>query len=239
MLNNIAAQLATVGGLTPAAGYTLQLDASNAGSFSYSSGSIVSEWRDLSGNAYHFAQGSVSFQPDRQNNIQNGLPSVYFNSDNLTNSSWNWSSSDYTVFFVVKNRTITSYDGILGRNDTESLLLGFDNTNKYAISKTGITTATSNLSGTGSNSDVVVYKGSAITAGATTVQIYKNGTAASSTLSLTGLIAGATNVLGAGRSISGDPMIGYLSEVLIYPSQLSDTNRNQTEAYLKAKWATP
>jgi hypothetical protein len=234
----IFASSSPTGPRPPVAGPSLWLDATDAASFTYSSGSIVSEWKDLSGNLRHLTQATVGLQPERQTNIQNGLPSVYFAADNLGNSSWNFSATDYTVFVVVKNRTGTSYDGILSRNLAGSLQLGFDNANKYAISRVSEDTAASNLTGTGSNSDVVVYKGSAVTT-ATTVQIYKNGTAASSTVSLNMTNAGTKTILGATLDNGADPIVGYVSELLVYPSQLSDGNRNTVEAYLKTKWATP
>jgi hypothetical protein len=222
----------------PVAGPSLWLDATNADSFTYSSGSIVSEWKDLSGNTRHFTQGTVALQPERQLNIQNSLPSVYFNADSLTNSSWNFSASDYTFFVVVKNRTSTSYDGIFSRNINLSLQLGFDNANKYAVSEVAANTVASNLSGTGSNADVVVYKGSAVTT-ATTLRIYKNGTASSSSLTINIADLGEKNTLGATKESGADPVVGYISEVLLYPTQLSDTDRNTVEAYLKTKWNTP
>ncbi len=225
----------------PVAGYSLNLDADNASSFTYSTGSRVSQWSDLSGNGYNFTQATSTYQPERQNNIQNGLPSVYFNSYQLINTSWNWSASAYTVFVVVKNRTNPVYDGIFSRGVIGALQLGYDNTNKFAISRIGEATSTSSLTATGSNADVVVYKGSAVSSGSTTVQVYKNGTAAASTISMTGLGTGSPNVLGATRNVASqsDPIVGYISEVIIYPSQLSDTDRGKVEAYLKTKWGTP
>jgi hypothetical protein len=238
MLNTIVGVQSVIAAPSPLAGYSLWLDASKTSSFTFSSGTIVSQWADQSGNAYNFAQATVAYQPDRQNNIQNGLPSVYFNSDTLTNNSWNWSTSAFTVFSVMKNRTPTSYDGFLSRYDIGALQLGYDNSDEYAISRIGQATSASNLTQTVSNQDVVVYKSAGISAGSISVQIYRNGTAASSAVTLGSLGNGSLNLLGSTREIA-DPMVGYISEVIIYPSQLSDTDRNKVELYLKTKWATP
>jgi len=56
---------------TPASLPNLKLwyDASDAGSFTYSSGSAVSQWNDLSGNADHLAQADTSLQPARNTTI--------------------------------------------------------------------------------------------------------------------------------------------------------------------------
>jgi hypothetical protein len=227
------------GALEPVAGYSLWLDASDASTFSFSTGSFVSQWRDKSANAYHFAQATAGFQPERQLAVQNGLASVYFNADNLNNNSWNWSTSAFTVIAVVKNRNPGSYDGILSRDAVSSLQLGYDNINRYAISRVSLATSSTNLTGTASNADVVVYKSSGIASGNVSVQVYKNGTAATSAVSLTSIIAGGPNTLGATLSGGIDPMVGYISEMVVYPSQLSDSDRNTVEGYLKAKWATP
>jgi len=223
----------------PLAGYSLWLDASDATTFSFSSGSFVSQWRDKSGNTYHFDQVTAAFQPERQSNIQNSLPSVYFNADNLSNNSWNWSTSAFTVVAVVKNRNTPSFDGIISRGVLNSLQLGYDNANKYAISRIGAATSSTNLTNTSSNSDVIVYKSAGILAGVVTTDVYKNGTAATSSVVVSSVIAGGPNILGATRDGGLDPIVGYISEVLIYPSQLSDTDRNTVEAYLKTKWGTP
>ena len=242
MIGNIVAGLIAPGGVVypPVTGYSLWLDATNAASFTYSSGTLVSQWSDLSGNGYHFTQASATYQPERQNSLQNGLPSVYFNVDNLANTSWDWSASAYTVFAVCQMTSPTYYNGILARNSTGALQLGWDAANYYAVSRIGQATTASNLSGTSTsgNANVVVYKGSAVSA-STTVQIYKNGTAASSAITMSISTAGTTNILGATRTSGSDGLLGYISEFLIYPSQLSDANRISVEGYLKTKWGTP
>jgi hypothetical protein len=242
LLNPILGILTSaVSGLTPpVANPSLWLDANVASSFTFSSGTKVSEWRDLSGNARHFAQSSATYQPELQSNIQNSKPSVYFNVDNLTNTSWDWSASAYTVFVVVQMTTPTFYNGVLARATTGSLQLGWDASDKYAISRIGQATTSSNLTGTSTtgNANVVTYKGTAVTTD-TTVQIYKNGTAASSTVNVSISTNGTTNILGATRNSGSDGVLGYISEVLIYPSQLSNGDRTTVEDYLKTKWGTP
>jgi hypothetical protein len=52
-------------------------DASDATTFSYSSGALVSEWRDKSGGARHLVQATPANQPTRDGTI-NGLPAVVF-----------------------------------------------------------------------------------------------------------------------------------------------------------------
>ena len=243
MIGNIVAGIQSIGvgaPVPPVANPSLWLDSTVATSFTFSTGTKVSQWSDLSGNAYHFTQSSATYQPERQNNLQNSLPSVAFNTMNLINTSWDWSASDYTVIAVVHMLSTTFYNGVLARATTGSLQLGWDNTNKYAVSRIGQATTASNLTGTNTtgNADVVTYKGTALGA-STTVQIYKNQVAASSTITMTISTAGTTNILGATRDSGSDGVNGYISEILIYPSQLSNTDRTTVEAYLKTKWGTP
>ena len=222
----------------PVSGYTLWLDAADASVFTYSSGTIVSQWTDKSGNNYNFTQATLSFQPDRQNNVQNGLPSVVFNADFLINTLWDWSVIAFTVFAVIKNRSNPNYDAFLSR-EYSALALGYDNTNKFAIHRAGFVTSASNLINTGSNADVAVWKSAGVSSGNISVDFYKNGTAGSAALTLTSVTAGTRTLLGALYDNTTDPIVGHISELLIYPSELSDTNRNSVEAYLKTKWGTP
>lgn len=89
-------------------GLALWLDASDAGSFTYSSGTLVSQWNDLSGNAKHATQSTASYQPSR-NSTLNGLDTVHFDgTDNhmlvpnlsLSQPFWTWG--------VFKNGTVVN-----------------------------------------------------------------------------------------------------------------------------------
>lgn len=64
---------------TPAAlpGLALWLDSSDASTFTFSSGSLVSQWNDKSGFGRHFTQATVANQPSRTG-TKNGLPTVSF-----------------------------------------------------------------------------------------------------------------------------------------------------------------
>ena len=50
---------------TPISGYELWLDSSNASSFTYSSGSVISRWTDRSANAYSFEPSATTNAPTR------------------------------------------------------------------------------------------------------------------------------------------------------------------------------
>ena len=58
---------------TDISGLRLWLDASDASTFTYSSGVIVSRWADKSGNANHANQSTGSLQPSRTGTINSCL----------------------------------------------------------------------------------------------------------------------------------------------------------------------
>ena len=57
-------------------GLLLWLDAADDTTFSYSSGTVVSQWRDKSGLSNHVGQSTVGSQPNR-NVVKNSRKSIY------------------------------------------------------------------------------------------------------------------------------------------------------------------
>ena len=247
MLNQIAAIHGT-GVTTPApiAGSALWLDASDASTFTFSSGTRVSEWRDKSGNARHMTQATSVSQPDRSA-TQNGLSAVYFNVSNaeyfMRNTSYNWANSAFTMLCVVRPMT-GEYTSYLGQDGAGYLQLGQDASypSILSISRISQATASSNLTLAQNTTGQITYKSAGVSSGSVTVQIYKSKVAASGTVTLGSLSTQAVTMIGGSRSDQAPGIFdnygsgGYLCELLVYPSQLSDTDRNQVEDYLIAKW---
>lgn len=93
------------GGTPPVAGYVGWWDASDASSFTYSSGTVVSQWNDLSGSGKHFTQSTGSEQPNR-NGTQNGKTTVVFSALNsMTMGSPVSTVVDNFTIFVASQRT--------------------------------------------------------------------------------------------------------------------------------------
>lgn len=223
--------------------YSLWLDGDDATTFTFSSGTSVSEWRDKSQYGRNFVQTTTTNQPNR-NSTQNGRTGLTFNADFLANTSYNWVNSAFTVFVVIKyNTAAANFTGVLGSNATSGPSISINSDDYYATFKVGTASYTYNLLPTSSNADVAVWKSAGVSSGNMTTSFYKNGTAASGTTSMTGLATGTGAVLGASTTAGADitPANDYtfIYEVIVYPSQLSDSDRNKVEAYLKAKWGTP
>ena len=100
---------------SPVAGSSLWLDADDATTFTYSSGSVVSQWNDKSGNSRNFSQSTVGNQPSRATNIQNGKAAVQFGSGGtkwLSKTAFGWAASNFTVFLVTKATSSGNYQNI-------------------------------------------------------------------------------------------------------------------------------
>jgi hypothetical protein len=232
----------------PVGGASLWLDASDAATLSLS-GSNVNGWLDKSGNIHLFSAPSGK-EPLYVTNLQNGLPGIRFFPSSavkyLTNTSLgNWSATPFTAFFVFNSSSSgANYPALLGRNTLGAFQMGGNNAGPSAlsISKIGSATQNSSLLYTGTTADVGVYKATAASSTSVTVQTYKNGTAASATVTQGSLTStGDKNTIGASVDGTGDSMapLAYLCEIILYTSALSDTDRNSVENYLKAKWGTP
>jgi len=229
----------------PIAGYSLWLDASHAASFTYSSGTVVSQWSDRSTNAYNFTQATVGYQPNR-NATQNSLSAVTFGGKFLANSSLNWGASSSTVFIVAKeDKTLgTGFQNLVttgtGATGQWGYGVGSDGTGDYlSMFDIGQGAASFGTTMTSGNADTLAFKSAGISGGGVTAYAWKNATAvANQPTTLTGTTS-ATGILLGASATAIEPFYGYICEVILYPSQLSDADRILVQSYLKTKWGTP
>ena len=246
MLNNIVGVYDAPKAGLPVAGAALWLDASDASTFTYSSAARVSEWRDKTTNARNMTQATSAYQPNR-NATQNGLSAVTMRSSTekyfMRNTSYNWANSAFTMLCVVRP-LVGEYTAYLSQDAAAHLQVGQDPSNPsvLSISRISQATATSNLTLANTTTGQITYKSAGVSSGSVTVQIYKSKVAASSTVTLSSLSTQAVTMIGGSRSdlapsigdFFGDG--GYMCELIVYPSQLNDTDRNAVEDYLIAKW---
>lgn len=241
MIGNVtAANLAGMSTPAPFAGYSLWLDASDASTFTYSSGSLVSSWADKSSNHYNFTQSTSGYQPTRNTNVQNGLPAVSFSAKALVNTSFSWGSSNTTTFFVMRQTNTTGYQNVFtaGTGATGDYSYGIydPSANSYfGLFRIGQAATSYGVAPSTGNADVICFKGGGVN---TSTYLYKNGTGAGANPQSFSASGGAGAVLGSNAAFNED-FKGYFCEIISYPSQLSDANRNAVEAYLKTKWGTP
>ena len=182
--------------------------------------SSLTNWPDKSGH-YNVTKGAIG--------PITTLTGVYFTggsgfrSDYLPNSSM-----DETVFVVFQYSGAVSEQFIFFTTDINGRKVGV-NTN--VLETIGSTTLTSGA--TTSNSLVLITTRN--TAATPRYEHFVNGTFATSTASMNyletiGMIIGSDNFIGTKN------LNGYISEIIIYNTSLSDTNRSIVENYLAVKW---
>ena len=213
------------------------LDAADDTTFSYSSGTVVSQWRDKSGLNNHVAQSTVANQPSRSS-TKNSRKTVVFDgsNDNLFNSGnvFPSNTTDYTKIAVVyqtstgsTGNVISSKTGTAGSNFGHAFY--FSGTNfirlwhdtDFVVSNVALNTNTLGIiSGTYINSS-----GSGA--------LYVNGTAAG-----TGTAANRNIVrdIQIGGIVDCCFFTGEICEVLVFSRVLSATELKQVHTYLGQKW---
>ena len=217
-------------------GLILWLDAADDDSFVYSSGTVVSQWRDKSGLNNHVAQSTVGSQPNR-NVVKNSRKSIYFDGgDSLFNAGdvFPSNTTDYTKIAVVYQTSTSNSGNVIssktnnsGTNYAHAFYFGsstaiklwhsgqfVSSANDLALNTLGIVSGTYiNSSGLGS--------------------LYVNGTASG-----TGT-AGNRNIvrdIQIGAVVDNSFFIGEICEVLVFSRVLSATELKQVHNYLGQKW---
>jgi hypothetical protein len=213
------------GGFTPTdlANCELWCDASDSGSFTYSSGTIVSQWNDLSGNARH--RGTITGSPSR-NGTQNGLDTVTFAGDIISGS---------LVSAVTNNFTMILAGHHTGSNNTAKPFQNGSAGNGYCIG------ARSNSTNVGCLLDGVGWLSSStadpnapcvytVIRASTNWSMWLSGTLTS--LSHTA----APNTPTTTTFIGHSEFSGEVFEVIFYSQALSSGDRGSVESYLIDKW---
>ena len=230
---------------TDLANLALWLDASVAGDFTYSSGSVVSQWNDKSGNARHASQGNTSFQPGRTGTI-NSLATVVFDGTNdflscalptavVTSGPW-------TAFAVVRplsvagDRNILDSDGtrrtaqFLRTSGTAAQSIPFNTAGSPFTDAAGVTLSTSTNYQFTARLD------------ATTIETWVDNSSNGATAVTGSLqVSNASSLLGIGCTNPASPSQywnGHIAEVAIYDAALSTTDRESVQTYLRTKWGT-
>jgi len=215
----------------------LWLDAADDTVFSYSSGTVVSQWRDKSGLNNHVIQPTVANQPSRST-IKNSRKTVVFDgsNDNLYNTGnvFPSSTTNYTKIAVVyqtstatTGNVISSKTATVGSSTAHAFYFSGTTYIKlwhdvdFVTSSTALNTNTLGIiSGTYVNSTGL---GS----------LYVNGTASG-----TGTAANRNirQDIQIGGVIDCCFFTGEICEVLVFSKVLSTTELKQVHTYLGQKW---
>jgi hypothetical protein len=211
-------------------GLILWLDSSDDSSFSYSSGTLVSQWRDKSGLNNHANQSTAANQPTR-NSSTNSRKILTFDgtNDSLSTSISLDLSVTHTIFAIASQTTGTEDAGLVSINNSLNNGLTLHNgSTYYAYYGDGGKYATSSITTSTTYIFTKVFKGTS----STTRQVYLNGTSATTT----GVIANsdASGVIRLGQQSTY--LNGKIAEVIIFNRELTATELKQVHTYLGQKW---
>jgi len=211
-------------------GLNLWLDAADDATFSYSSGTSVSQWRDKSGNNSHVSQATSANQPSRST-TQNSRKILTFDgtNDSLSTSISLDLSVTHTIFAIASQTTGTEDAGLVSINNSLNNGLTLHNgSTYYSYYGDGSKYATSSITTSTTYIFTKVFKGTS----STTRQVYLNGTSATTT----GVIANsdASGVIRLGQQSTY--LNGKIAEVIIFNRELTATELKQVHTYLGQKW---
>jgi hypothetical protein len=227
-------------------GLLVWLDAADDSTFSYSSGTEVSQWRDKSGNNFHANQATTAIQPSR-NTVVNSRKSVNFTSTNgdfIRIPNGVVFSKYFTAVVVVKpgtqsaeyavildqDHSTTGYQGwVIQRNASTSFWQTW-----VANSSANNWTNANQIAYVDNTSQIVTLRKTS-----STLALYSNGTSSGDVsindynlpqAGLYGLNIGYWSA-GGGRYYNGD-----ICEILVYNRDLTTTELKQVHTYLGQKW---
>jgi hypothetical protein len=196
----------------------------------------VSEWKDQSGHGCDAIQPDSTQRPLWVDNSVNGYPVLRFDggNDNLVSGGLPSIRETFSLLFVIRPSNSINYNQTLAAYGTWGKFCFHTDSTGGVYVGTSINSRIEPGDGPGANTIVPnAWQTFGYTFDNGTAKFYKNGTLlATKTLSLgeswTSFVLGSTSAV---NTINGD-----IAEVLLYNTAISDTNRQQVEAYFKAKY---
>ena len=210
-------------------GLVMWMDAADDTTFSYSSGTTVSQWRDKSGSNYHMTP--VSAGPTRNAFLNSRKVLAFTTAQQIWNSSINLVSSPYTVFCVTRlsgttpSRVLsTLYTGNTGGNWLLGHWGGY--VNQY-FAEGWIAYAAYAADNTWR-----MYMGDWGGPSNDIADAFSNGTSIRNQPSADA----SAGPLGLGINISSETSTCEAAEIVVFNRLLSTTERKQVNTYLGQKW---
>jgi sugar lactone lactonase YvrE len=192
------------------------------------SGSTVTRWNDKSGNGYNTSSivGTPTFS-EGKGVVFNG--SSYFN---LPNSSIPFGNSSYSIFIVATFNNGGAYNGLLtagtaGNSQCISIVSLLDNKIRLYWYNSDIDTTGTFTAGTR-----FIYDSSYESGGQRTAFI--NGTLSASNTPSARNQPNTGNKIGI--TLNGEILNGSISEILVFNTSLTNTQRQTVQGYLANKW---
>jgi len=235
---------------TSISGLGIWYDASDTATIT-SSGGLVSQWNDKSGNGQNLVQATDAKKPTTAGTTQNGLNVLQFDGDRIMDRTPSpvLAASGFTVFivFIRTGADPTYVNSALLLEKTDSSAVPFvrwhqSGTNSFYFGAAPDQNAAWLDMRNGCDSWGVQTCSATKDAGGAgihTASEWYNGTL-SRTASKTTTWATTSQVITVGsRHDAVTKFIGNVGEILCYNSELGTSDRESVEAYLQVKWATP
>lgn len=229
-------------------GCVIWLDAEDDSVFSYSSGVLVSQWRDKSPSAYHFPHPTPTYQPSR-NTTRNGRKTVNFSGGQVLEqaAAAPFTNTNATIFAVLcETGAHRDYAGFLAArvtagNDYDQAY-AFDLNNGEGAGPTNLFADRASSGGKIAGAAPTPFSVHTITLTPSAITPYRNGVVgvaggAAGGGAAVGLIMGCRWLAAAADLNYG--MRGEWAEFIAYNRILTTDERIQIQDALYAKWITP
>lgn len=230
-------------GLPITAGLEARFDGSQ---LSGGEGSSIETWPDLSGNGNDAVQLTVSAQPTLRLGVQNGRSVVRFDGtdDRLENNTMG-RPANYTIFSVINSTGVGRW--LFGQSVAGGSVSSWGGSQHKTTIQLGYTFGDDTDFSNG-NAAVSAISGAFLqtkqyTTGQTQEAVWVDGVSATISPTATGAssvgVVPAPFGIGSLGSFGNSLLQGDFAELVIYNRVLTTEEREATEAYLQAKWATP
>ena len=231
-----------------------------ADSLSIAEGAKISSWTDSSGNGHNLVQSDSNKQPTVNYSMYNGYPAVSFvPADNtrlaLATNPDSLNTNEYTIFVVAAPGTMSGRDGSILKNGTAYDLRATpyasgtgatppSNSYEFKTTESGGSSLANRVNGidqyTGSPRTTIPNIITAKVSGSSGSQIMRQrvdggqgGDMSSGSHTLT---LGSRGTWSVGYDGGTDDFGGYIAEIIVYGSALSDADMEKVEAYLSGKY---
>lgn len=230
----------------------LWLDAGDASTFTYSSGTAITQWNDKSGNGFNVSIGVGTAQPSRSG-TRNGIPTVVFDGGDFLNYSGttNFNVGTGSIFWVgcenstVANARIVTYYPSTGndydRQDAFAIGLGptspalRSTVTRYLSGSTGIAAVGgSRPAPYAVNYSYLVSDGNLGTSETFKPAGYGGPRSGTFLTAPGGILISATYQ--AGGIAGGSRLNGEIAEIIVYSTQLNYQEVRLVTDYLVKKW---
>ena len=212
-------------------GCLMWLDGADDSVFTYSSGTLVSEWRDKSGNNNHVSNSNSARHPSRNVTI-NSKSAVNFSSDSLVaDNVFASTATSYTKIAVVYQTARTDSGNVISSSSGHAFYFGGTTYIKLYHGGTFVTSSVALADNTaGIISGTVQYNSSTSASGEVFVNGTSGGTGTTSNASI------SSTQVQIGSYNNANYFNGYIAEALVYDRVLSSDELTKVHNYLQNKW---